>query len=1757
MAANYDYILRVGIDADDVLKDIESAFSKYQKKVEGEAIELKFSCTKQGVEDLISQIQKLHPEIGTSIKLNFDQNEMKKSMALLKKYIDKSMSSINIGKDLSKSIRSNISINKTDFRNEINDKYKDKSITKNVTSDYISGLYSSIERIDFKKGDLGIDEIFKAARELENVYARMVRAQDMYPDIEVDGLKNIKDFKAEIDKFYVDAGKYIEKNKNTLMESVTASYNSQLADFQELIKKLGLETSDKQTKVGVDPDVDAEEFIRKIEGKLEGKTINIKVSPDIDESDFVKTLEDTLQNSDVKIKVSPDIDVDNFKSNIEKAVSDIEVDVNLNGKMNNISDSSSNTSPKILNRNPIILNGNSVTGTMYHGTKSNWDGSNFDFSKAKTAQMGIGMYLTPDIDNVVNFGKASIKQVELDLKKCFIITNDYVSDLSDLYSAMGQAVPEGANAKKAISDIRKFNRLSIENSTTFRNNMLKMGYQGMYVGDNLANIKIPVELVIYDENELKNIVSFTNKEFQKLKDSEPIEIKIESNDVEKEIDFIKEKSGDIKSELSAEQSITLNVEPVIEALNGISQEITKIREAFGSIDAESGIPNLLKQISDLKDAMVNIKPDIANIKPDAIANDDSAINKTLNQVAMEPIVPQITSDDKWKTQEEIKSIFSSLNEYYDFINMFSEISRLISNIEIKSNLDSYDSTVDKNKLSEIHNKLFPFIDSSVNGLNVLESIVSELQFRIKTVDEIVNRISKNSSIKDINVSSYASEIENVVNKLKLLEEDGKVNTEEFITLQLKIKKMLEDNIACYGGLNNMGVSSSSSARSLIISNWKQDNPNFDDDYLIDLLFGGGNSVYNWETAKNRKSPTIKEMVSDILPYKGMFLSENVGYDDDVSILKNLSNAIEYIKSNIQVIESARKNILSIDVPNVDSGIQSPGVKSNNVLNDVDNKSAAFEKEKQVVNGVIDSEVASLRGLSQNLISVANDVDGKTAAFEREGQVVSGVIQGEINDITALDGWIDTLTKDVNALSDAFKTPIDSSFINIDDTLSGKIGDIADKLKSLKEVDLSKFSESINDLAVNNKVVKKIENLGTALGTLVEKFGSFGEESKANLASINSLLQNAEALRDLSKVLSSSDSKRKNTKKKLDGTSDDEVKVNEKYVNSYIANLRKLQSAEKNFKSTEKESYKLDVKNLGKTLEDQYDNIKKAFDSGDIGEDLFNKASDYRDAINNEINQLKNDVKTASELVDGYIDALKKMETAKKRFLSSDNQRYDLDANKYKEEANKLWGQISGGDFRSNNADQFSRADEYRVAHESYIDSLNKKEASLVDKNAFSDAISGYSELINSAQRFYNIQFKIATGKELSIGESKDLEILSKQYIDAANAAGIFAEAQTKNLNQDDLKKFKKDYEERVDALSKILQNKVSNVYKDQIDLFNAEKGNRPDAYSNVLDNLSSKIREMESMLPLDFTNSNTIDSFKKINSEIKTTIDELKTSKKLQYANDNEKTKLTNRILNWRSSNSAAERDYGSSLSSMVDNLKLKITKEELAGISDEFDKIIMKATEAGKVGASFGQKLTSKFKDLAAYLLSFVGFYDVINILKQGVEVVHELDDALTEMRKVSDESLATLKEYQKESFDTAKEIGTTAKELQDSTATWLRLGESFNEAKQSAQDTTILKNVSEFESIDAATESLVAMSQAYDELSKKSIIDKLNNVGNNFSISTSDLAEALQKSAAVLKTQSNSIDEAIALITAGGIYIAREYGNIFHRTYLIARTP
>lgn len=277
--------------------------------------------------------------------------------------------------------------------------------------------------------------------------------------------------------------------------------------------------------------------------------------------------------------------------------------------------------------------------------------------------------------------------------------------------------------------------------------------------------------------------------------------------------------------------------------------------------------------------------------------------------------------------------------------------------------------------------------------------------------------------------------------------------------------------------------------------------------------------------------------------------------------------------------------------------------------------------------------------------------------------------------------------------------------------------------------------------------------------------------------------------------------------------------------------------------------------------------------------------------------------------------------------------------------------------------------------------------------------------------------------------------------------------------------------------------------------------------------------------------------------------------------------KLYNKIGDYMKKNSGLSKQFRVELQKLQKQLTMRGANANVSDLTDEFLKLQISIREAGEEGKKFWDVVKEKaWYGAASQIGMAFGINDIIRYGQQAIETVRELDTAYTEMRKVSEETAQSLKNFQKESFSTADTVGTTALALQDATATWMRLGESLNEAKESAKDATVLLNVSEFENIDEATDSLVAMSQAYKELDKMEIIDVLDKIGNEYSISTDQLSTALKDSAAVLKTQGNDLAESVALITAGnaitqdasktaGETLPERYRNIFYRTYLTAR--
>lgn len=148
---------------------------------------------------------------------------------------------------------------------------------------------------------------------------------------------------------------------------------------------------------------------------------------------------------------------------------------------------------------------------------------------------------------------------------------------------------------------------------------------------------------------------------------------------------------------------------------------------------------------------------------------------------------------------------------------------------------------------------------------------------------------------------------------------------------------------------------------------------------------------------------------------------------------------------------------------------------------------------------------------------------------------------------------------------------------------------------------------------------------------------------------------------------------------------------------------------------------------------------------------------------------------------------------------------------------------------------------------------------------------------------------------------------------------------------------------------------------------------------------------------------------------------------------------------------------------------------------------------------AAFIQSIKSKMKSLLHYTIGMHSIYRVFGEIRKGIQYVREIDSALTELRKVTDETEKTYDRFLNTASKTAGRIGSTIKEVVSSTADFARLGYSLEEATMMAESAQILMNVSEFTDVSTATDSLISSIQAFKYTAEESmgVVDILNTIG------------------------------------------------------------
>ena len=498
----------------------------------------------------------------------------------------------------------------------------------------------------------------------------------------------------------------------------------------------------------------------------------------------------------------------------------------------------------------------------------------------------------------------------------------------------------------------------------------------------------------------------------------------------------------------------------------------------------------------------------------------------------------------------------------------------------------------------------------------------------------------------------------------------------------------------------------------------------------------------------------------------------------------------------------------------------------------------------------------------------------------------------------------------------------------------------------------------------------------------------------------------------------------------------------------------------------------------------------------------------------------------------------------------------------KEEAKAMEQVAENAEKASKGKEKFAKANKNVKASADASTGSIEKENSALDEKVWEKNLKVIQEYMDANTKLNKLNAKDkGTGKHASdiARQEKEVEKLRESALEARAALSSMVNPHEAPIDDwgkwvEAMEKFEQATKGSAESVAKLedalrsarnaqlssIDSTIDNG-QSKYDDFSARKA-QSDAYKNSLIELGETIERLRTLrASLSNTRAFTAEEQAQIDDLTQSVREYVKEIGRMSAdekgSNDISRFKLLDRIAEYMKKNTRMSREFKAELESLMDTLRTGGANVQTGDILTQFEKIKDRIRQAKQEGISFFDIFKNKAvygfaARLAQYYLSF---YDFIRYARYAVQSVIEFDTALTEMRKVSDESVSTLERLQKATFNLADGVGTTALELQKSIADFMRIGETLEDATKSAQDANVLFRVSEFDDVTQATDALVAMSAAYKDLEKSQINDVLNEIGNNYAISTDELASALQKSAATLSVAGNDIYEAAALVTAG----------------------
>ena len=145
------------------------------------------------------------------------------------------------------------------------------------------------------------------------------------------------------------------------------------------------------------------------------------------------------------------------------------------------------------------------------------------------------------------------------------------------------------------------------------------------------------------------------------------------------------------------------------------------------------------------------------------------------------------------------------------------------------------------------------------------------------------------------------------------------------------------------------------------------------------------------------------------------------------------------------------------------------------------------------------------------------------------------------------------------------------------------------------------------------------------------------------------------------------------------------------------------------------------------------------------------------------------------------------------------------------------------------------------------------------------------------------------------------------------------------------------------------------------------------------------------------------------------------------------------------------------------------------------------------------GQILKKDFTGLLHAVIGGTGIYAFVNYIRQGIQAVRELDLALTELKKVTDETEEVYDRFLSTAASTSARIGSTLSNMTSATAEFAKLGYNIEQAAAMAESALVYTNVGDNVDVETGSQSIISTLKAFgiEANNTMSIVDKFNEVG------------------------------------------------------------